>query len=58
VINSLRTLSGVQEIAAESTPLWGLSGRAKLSEQERLRKLMPRLSDEFLPPITKAASSH
>lgn len=55
LINMLRRLSGLPEMDPASSPLWAASGRAKLQEIERVRQMMPRLSDEFLPPITKAA---
>ena len=45
--NCLRRLSNFPEIAVESSPLWGLTSKAKTDQQLRLGELMPRLSNEF-----------
>ena len=47
VINCLRRISGFDEIAVESSPLWGRTVHATLDELTKLQKLMPRLSAEF-----------
>ena len=47
VINCLRQISGFDEIAVESSPLWARTVRAKHDEVTKLQKLMPRLSAEF-----------
>lgn len=45
--NCLRRLSNFPEIAVESSPLWGLTSKAKTEQQQRMSELMPRLSEEF-----------
>ena len=45
--NCLRRLSNFPETAVESSPLWGLTSKAKTGQQQRLSELMPRLSEAF-----------